>query len=73
MILILMIARFYRNIEIPPEKSLVRINLNIEINVTILLIGPQKRLLISAIPYQLPVRIMKRRILIGIRKGKTIL
>ena len=67
-VLILMIARFYRCIEITPEKSLVGCDLNIEIYVTVLLIGPQKSFPVPFKSHKLPPVIMKRGILIGVGK-----
>ena len=73
MLFILMISRNHGRICTSPQIPPFRIHLNIDTNVSIPFIRPQKSLFMFPYPDKLPVRIMKWRIHIGIWKCQTIL
>ena len=68
MVLALMVSWNNGWVYIPPEKSLVRISLYVQIYISVFLIDPEKRLLILFKPYQLCVMISEGSIVVSIRE-----
>ena len=68
MLLVLMISRLYRRVCLSPEVPPLRVHLDIHIDISVPFIHPQERLFASVHSHKLPVLIMKRSLLIGVRK-----